>query len=66
MSIKHIAVYKCDAQYCLVTSRIKSFQSTEYGYRDEQRLLEKRGWEFTGIEDGFKAYCKSCSKQRVK
>ena len=61
MSVKHIAVYTCDGLYCTTKARVKSRNGNEYGYRDEYRDLEKRGWCFTGLVDGMKQYCKKCA-----
>lgn len=61
MSVKHIAVYTCDGLYCMTKARVKSRNGKEYGYRDEYRDLEKRGWYFTGLVDGMKHYCKKCA-----
>lgn len=64
MSVKHVAVYSCDGLYCSRKSKVKSRNANEYGYRDEYRELEKRGWSFTGIADGMGHYCKSCTKRK--
>ena len=62
MSVKHVAIYKCDR--CGARKTIESREAKEYGYRDEFSELQKKGWKFGALAEHFKATCKKCSQMK--